>query len=213
MTTPPSREPRGRIVSHDESPGSFVDGVWKGEMEWRTQHGTAYIQWFLGRPQFVWSALSLGGERVDVESRFPASLTFRHTTSAGRLEHGDLDVRADEVVFTPCVPQPAPLRVREGDELQPLIDMLAADAAFMHELEASPGFASALYAELEHASVTTADGERFEFGQRGAANFVADLRGDGVDYLDYAWGRGGSFSDAETAAVRAHLARLNILVA
>lgn len=200
--------PHGPMLEAGAPPrGRFVDSIWQGETEWCTRHGDALVQWRLGQPTFVWRALTQEGQRIDVESRAPASMMFRYQVGEA-LVHGMIEIRDDEVAFTQLTSQPS---LGVDKDLKTLVDVLRADPAFVCDLEAS-AFASALYQALENTYVRTPSGVTIEFGQRSAAHCVAALRNAGEDYLDYAWGRGGEFSAADTARVVAHFSRLGIVV-
>lgn len=196
--------PSGPFVNPgEEPPGRFVDGVWQGELDWCTRQGPAIVQWSVGLPTFVWNARDAAGNRFDL-SHVMRPGVFRRTTADG-FEHGRVEISAEDVVFKP--------NASESDldeDMLPLFDALAADAAFMRDLKEA-AFAAALYAALENEEFLDASGTRgFEFGQRGAARFVASLRNNGEIYLDYAWGRGPSFDNGESKRVQAHLTRLGV---
>lgn len=198
--------PRGPMLEPGAEPlGRFIDRIWQGETEWCVRHGAAIVQWRLGRPTYVWNANMPDEARVNIHWRM-ASDTFRLDVGS-TLVHGRIDVSPEDVTFTPGdVPAPQ-LR----DEHKSLFDGLRADEAFMRELSVV-SIASALYWVLENCDVIDADGVRFEFGQRSAANLVAALRGGGEDYLDYAFGQGPEYTAADVECVERHFARLNLAV-
>lgn len=197
----PGDEPPGRWVL-DGKNGKFRVG--QGVMEWRTQHGPAIAQWNLGRVTYIWNAFLPDGSRADVSGAWPALDTFRRAVN-DTYEHGAIEVRANDVVFTPIdLPQ---LDVK--DDVQGLFNILAQDEAFMRDV-VDIALAHALYSVLENASFMHG-GALYEFGQRSAAHFVAALRRNGETYLDFAWS--GSAVIADLEKIRAHFHRLAILAA
>jgi hypothetical protein len=209
MSELPSKGPL--LAPGDEPPGGWTEDVnhggtrvWKGESYWRTQHGPAIVQWNLGRPSYAWDVLTHDGARNLLMSRWPASDTFRFVLD-DIVVHGTLDIRANDVVFMPVAEQPT-LEVKE--EHQQLFDLLANDALVTRDLQDRVN-AQSLYGLLENGVLRRGE-QTFEFGSRSAAHFVAALRGNGEDYLDYAWHQYGSPSEEGTRAMRAHFERLNI---
>lgn len=194
--------PRGPILPHDAKPlGEFVDRIWRGETDWCTQHGPALVQWSLGRPSYVWRALTADNARVDAGMRLNG--TFRYATPEGVLVHGVLDLSPGDVLFARC---PTPIAL-PSDHLAPLFDILVADESMKSDLQ-NKAVAAALYALLANQDV--AHGERqFNFGERSAAGFVAALRNNGEDYLDYAWSP-DKISARHYDTVRAHFERLGL---
>jgi len=193
------------LSSTDEQPGRFVDGKWEGPLDWCTQHGAAIVQWSVGLPTYVWNARGEGDVRVNLCGRYPSSDLFR-VDADGPIVSGRISVSPGEVVFV-ILEDRAALEIEA--QLLPLFDLLRSDTAFIADL-AAPAIAGALYAVLENEEFADANGAVFEFGQRNAAHFVAALRDAGEDYLDFAWGRGPAFKQADADCVRAHLVRLGI---
>lgn len=208
-SAPPNQS--GPLLSHGaEPPGGVVDGIWRGELNWRTQHGPAMVQWSMGVPTYVWNAIkSTAAEsttgRVNVRGRYPASDLFRVDANNSRA-HGRIRIMPDDVEFSVIEQLPAP---EIEDEFMPLAELLRADNLFVADL-ASDETAAALYAVVENEAFVDAAGRVFEFGQRSAAHFVAALRNAGEDYLDFAWGRGPEFTESDVDRVKAHFARLHV---
>ena len=192
--------PRGPILSHDaQPPGKFFDRIWSGETDWCTRHGPAIVQWTLGRPSYVWRALADGNVRIDAGMRMNG--TFRYATPQGVLIHGVLDLRPEDVLFERCA---APVALPR-DHLVPLFDVFAADESLKSDLQRK-AVAVALCGLLTNQEVMH-DGKQFSFGERSGAGFVAALRNNGEDYLDYAWNP-EKISQQDYEAARAHLERL-----
>jgi hypothetical protein len=200
-------EDRPFVDAGDTPPGRFVDGVWQGQLDWRTRHGPAIVHWYLGAPVRIENALLPDGARADLDGNIPAAPTFRIKSGAGdSFVHGTAAIARDDVVFTPLDDA---LEDDIDDDLVRLLSALRRDDAFIRDME-KPVTAAALYAEIENKTLTgAAPGEIFELGQRSAASLVAALRANGETYLDYAWGRSPvRASPADCERVRAHLARM-----
>jgi hypothetical protein len=123
-SAPPNQS--GPLLLHDaEPPGGFVDGIWRGELNWRTQHGSAMVQWSMGVPTYVWNAIkSTAAEsttgRVNVRGRYPASDLFRVDANNSRA-HGRILIMPDDVEFSVIEQLPAP---EIEDEFMPLAELL-----------------------------------------------------------------------------------------
>lgn len=202
------RPQRGPVLQPgEEPPGAWVDDgkhggrIWKGIPEWLTHHGAATVQWMHARENYVWNAAFPDGSRAHVAYMWPANDLFRRPIG-DTYQYGTIDVRDDDVIFTPT----ADPELEVQDEFRGLFNVLISDEAFLSDIR-EIALARALYSAIENAHVTCA-GKRYEFGQRSAAHFVAALRRNGETYLDFAWD--GNREPANAARIAAHFERLGI---
>jgi len=177
----------GKWVAVDIVNGQALDPqpqrVWKGPSHWRTRHGEAVVFWMLGHATRAENALLPDGSRGELSSVGLGGGVWRVARGDG-YQYGIVDIGEDEVDFIPLARNVAPWL---DPEYRPLHDALGGNPAVAHALGRQT-FARALYHAIQNRSLTTSSGKRVAFGERSAARFVAALRNNGENYLDYAWG-------------------------
>ncbi len=176
-------EKRYPLIEQDaEPPGRSVDGIWEGQMDWRTRHGQAVVLWSFGRPHAVRNALYPDGTRGDVDHVFDHG--FRRPGSGQRLWiYGHVEVLPDDVMF---VDGEQPLYEPPAQTDEPNLEAdLANDPLFMEALQ-NHWFARAFYKVFRNRAFYKGTDERaWTCGDRRAARLVAGLRNRGESYQDF----------------------------
>jgi len=166
----------------------------------RTQHGEATLHWSFGRPTAVENALLPDGSRgsvevVDRESR-------RLKLSDGTVVRGVVKAERDDIRV---VMLPANRSRLLKDDCERFFAIVSVDAAFMAEL-GEKRFAAALDSVISNQSLIRGE-EWFDFGERSGPELIAELRGVGESYRDFAYGMAGSYEPTDRERVLSHLSR------
>lgn len=154
-----------------------------GQMGWRSRHGTAVVRWQVGHPVEVRSAAYPDGSRGDVDQVLDHGYR-RRATGPRRWVYGNIDIRADDVIFTDRTEQPSymPPALTDTPDLEA---DLARDDAFLGALK-NDLFAQVVNCIFRDRTFLKNEDERdWTCGDRQAAHLVADLRGLGESYQDY----------------------------
>jgi hypothetical protein len=175
----PSADPPGRWQAYDNGQSGQK---WTGETRWSIRYGGSIVRLGYGKPEYVTKARLADGTRVNADS---VGDGWRYQISDGprRWVHGTIDIRPDDVIFTPGE-QPKYTAPTRGDHPSFYAD-LAGDNALRERL-LDDDFADAVYAYLKNEDFFKEGGERiWSNGLSDTAGFIADLRGQGDVYTDY----------------------------